>query len=91
MLNHTGGTYSHIGMMDYPRVPITDWNLGKFLDFVEVQSWKLDLRTEVCMRAADPQVTMLCFKEVEEAKSIDELVTSRSITGQHNFPDSRYA
>ena len=32
MLNHTGGTYSHSGMTDYPRVPITEWNLGKFPD-----------------------------------------------------------
>ena len=23
MLNHTGGTYSHNGMMDYPRLPIS--------------------------------------------------------------------
>ena len=30
---------------------------------------------------------MLWIKEVEIAKSIDELVTSRSIAGQHNFPD----
>ena len=30
---------------------------------------------------------MLWIKEVEVAKSIDELVTSRSITEQHNFPD----
>ena len=46
-----------------------------------------NFRTEACMRTADPQVTMLWIKEVEIAKSIDELVTSRSITGQHNFPD----
>ena len=30
MLNHIGGTYSHNGMMDYLRIPITGWNLGKF-------------------------------------------------------------
>ena len=30
---------------------------------------------------------MLWIKEVEIAKSIDELMTSRSITGQHNFLD----
>ena len=36
---------------------------------------------------ADPQITMLWIKEVEIAKSTDELVTSRSITGQHQFPD----
>ena len=52
---------------------------------MELQSWKLNFRTEVCMRTAEPQVTMRWIKEVEVAKSIDELVTSRSITGQHNF------
>ena len=30
---------------------------------------------------------MLWIKEVEIAKSMDELVTSRLITGQPNFPD----
>ena len=30
---------------------------------------------------------MLWIKEVEVAKSIDELVTSRSITGKTNFHD----
>ena len=74
-------------MMDYPRVPITAWNLGKFPDSTEFQSWKLYFRTEVCMRTAESQVTMLWIKEVEIAESIDELVTSRSITGQPNFPD----
>ena len=54
---------------------------------MEFQSWKVNFRTEVCLRTADPQITMLWIKEVEIAKSIDELVTSRSITGQHNFPD----
>ena len=27
MLGYTGGTYSHSGMMDYPRLPTTKWNL----------------------------------------------------------------
>ena len=30
MLNHTGGTYSHIGMMDHPRIPCPELNLGNF-------------------------------------------------------------
>ena len=34
------------------------------------------------MRTADPQVTMLWIKEVEIAKSIDELDTSRSIVAR---------
>ena len=47
MLNHTGGTYSHGGMMDYPRISFTDWNLGNFPDSMEFQSWKVNFRTEV--------------------------------------------
>ena len=38
---------------------------------------KFNIRTEVCMRTADPQVTMQWIKEVQIAKSIDELVPSR--------------
>ena len=30
MLDHTGGTYSLVGIMNYPRVLITEWNLGNF-------------------------------------------------------------
>ena len=74
-------------MMDYPRILFTDWNLGQFLDSMEFQSWKLNFSTVVCLRTTDLQITILWIKEVEIAKSIDELVTSRSITGQHNFPD----
>ena len=32
-LNHTGGTWSHSGMMDFSRVPITEMHLGKFPDW----------------------------------------------------------
>ena len=46
---------------------------------LEFQSWKSNFRIEVCMRTADPQVTMLWIKEIEIAKSIDEHRTSRSI------------
>ena len=64
MLNHTGGTHSHDGMMDYPRLPFSEWNLGTLPD-------SMDFRTEVWKRTADPQVTMFWIKEVEIAKSID--------------------
>ena len=79
MLSHTGGTYSHSGMMDFPRTHIAKWNLGIFPNSVEFQSWKDNFRTEVCLRTADPQITMFWIKEVEIAKSIDELMTSRLI------------
>ena len=35
MLNHIGGTYSRNGVMDYRRIPITGWNLGKVPDSLE--------------------------------------------------------
>ena len=54
--------------MDYPRISFTEWNLGKFPDSVEFQSWKVNFRTETCLRAADPQITVLWIKEVEIAK-----------------------
>ena len=37
ILHHIGGTYSHVDMMDYPRVLFTEWNLGKILDSLEFQ------------------------------------------------------
>ena len=33
----TCGTYSHGGKMDYPRISIMEWNIGKFPDSVEFQ------------------------------------------------------
>ena len=86
MLNHTGGTCSHSGLMDYPRFSISQMHLGTFPGSMEFQSWKVNFKSEVCLRTADPQITMHWIKEVEIAKSIDELVTSRSIVG-HAFPD----
>ena len=74
-----------------------DWlyeisNLGiasvKFPDSMEFQSWKVNFRSEVCLRTAEPQITTLWIKEVEKAKSIDELMTSRSIVGRSDSPDS---
>ena len=87
MLNHTGGTYPHSGVMDYPRSAYAELNLGKFPDSMEIQNWKVNLRTEVCLRRADPQITMHWIKEVEMSKSIDELTTSRSIVGRNNVSD----
>ena len=85
MLNHTGGTYSHSDMMDYLRFPISELHLGKFPDPTEFQSWKVNFETQVSTKKADPQTTMHWIKEVEIAKSIYELMTSRSIVGRDDF------
>ena len=73
--------------MDYPRYPISELRLGKFPDPLEFQSWKVNFKTEVCANSVFPQITVHWIKEIEMAKSIDELMTSRSITGRTNFPD----
>ena len=65
-LNRTGGNRPHGGMIDYTRFPMT----------LEFQSWKVNFKTEVCSKSADPHLTMHWIKEVEIAKSIDELMTS---------------
>ena len=87
VLDQTGGIYSHIGIIDYPRCPISEMHLGKLPDPMKIQSWKVDFKTEVCAKTADPNFTMQWIKEVEIAKSIDELMISRSIVGRSDFPD----
>ena len=74
----------HDGLSENSCYGMESW---KNPDSMEFQSWMLNFRTDICMRTAQPHVTMLWIKEVEMAKSIDELVTSRSITGQPNFLD----
>ena len=81
-VSHTGGTYFQNGMMDYPRFQISELHLGKFPGSLEHQSWKVNFKTEVCSKSTDPQLTMHWIKEVEIAKSINDLMTSQSITGR---------
>ena len=40
MLNHTGGTYSHCGVIDCPRNPISEMHLEKFLDLWNFKAGK---------------------------------------------------
>ena len=91
MLNYTGGTYSHNGFMDNPRIPFSELNLGKFPDSLEFQSWKVNFRTEVCLRAADPQITLLWIKEVGKANTTWRTCDIAIDYGANNFPWLRYA
>ena len=88
MLNHTGGTFAHSGMIDHPTFPISEVHLGKFPDPMESPSWKVKFQTEVCSKTADPRFTMHWIKGVEMAKSIDELETSRSMQVELTSPTS---
>ena len=78
LINHTGGTYSHGGMIDYPRFSISLLHLGNFPDSVIFHCWKVIFKTDVCRNQQ--------IKEVEQAKTIDEPMTSRSIVGETIAP-----
>ena len=87
VFDHTGGTYPHGGVVGYPKFPVSEMHLGEFPEFVEFQSWKVNFKTEVCSKTADPHLTMQWIKGVEIAKSPEELLTSRSLAGRRGFPD----
>ena len=51
------------------------------------KSWKVSFKTEVCAKSVFPQITMHWIKEVDFAKSTDDLMTPQSIAGRRDFPD----
>ena len=57
---------------------------------MEFHSWKVNFKTGVCAKTANPRITVHWITEVEEANSIDELMTSQSILGRR-FPRQRDA
>ena len=62
-------------------------HLGKFLDSMELQCWKVNFKTEVRAKSTFLHITMHWIEEVEMAESIDDLLTSRSIKGRKDFSD----
>ena len=46
----------------------------------------MNFRVEVCAKAKNPTLALQWIKEIEAAKSLDDLVTLKSITGK-DFPD----
>ena len=77
-------------MMENQRNSISDLHFGKFPDSLDFQCRKVNFKTEVCSDSVWPTVTMLWNKEVEIAKSVDDLMTSQSIEGRdfHYFFNS---
>ena len=61
-------------------------HLGKFPDHTEFQSWIVNFRKEVCSKAKNPTLALQWIKEIEAAKSLDNLITQKSTTGK-DFPD----
>ena len=85
--NHTSGTDSLNGAMDYPRYSILEIHLGKYPESTEFQGWKVNIKTEICANSQYLHITMQWFTEVEIAKSMGDLMTSRSIAGRTDFSD----
>ena len=56
---------------------------GKIPDHAEVDC---DFRTEVCSKAKNPTRALQWIKEIEAAKSLDDLISTKSISGK-DFPD----
>ena len=65
-------------------------HFDKFLYLSTFQYWKTNLKTEPCSCSSFPVDAMLRIKDVEVAKSVDDLMTSRSIGG-HVFPNFEMA
>ena len=53
-----------------------------FPDSTDVQCSKVNFKTEICSNSRCPTIAMLWIKEVEVAKSVDDLMTSQSIEGR---------
>ena len=79
------GTCTRSGMT-IPSFPSSEMHLGKFTDHTEFQSWIVNFRAEVCSKAKNPTLALQWIKEIEAAKSLDDLVTPKSITGK-DFPN----
>ena len=87
MTHHAAGigTCTRSGMIN-PSYPSSEMHLGKSPDHTEFQSWTANFRTEVCWKAKNPTLALQWIKEIEAAKSLDDLITPKSITGK-DFPD----
>ena len=73
--------------MDYPGFPISEMHLGKLQRLWNFKAGRSTSKQKHVQKTADLHLAMQWIKEVETAKSIDELMTSRSIAGRTDFPD----
>ena len=78
------GTCTQSGMT-IPSYLSSEMRLGKFTDHTEFQSWIVIFRTEVCSKGKTSTLALQWIKEIETAKSLEELITPKSITGK-DFP-----
>ena len=65
-----------------PSYLSSEMHVGKLPDHTEFQSWIVNFRTEVCPKAKNPTRALQWIKEIYEAKSLDDLITPKSMTGK---------
>ena len=68
--------------MAIPNYPSWEMHQGKFPDHTEFQSWVVNFRVEVCAKAKNPTLAWQWIKEIEASKSLDDLITPKSMTGK---------
>ena len=62
-------------------------NIPRLLRFSMLESQLQDRSVCVCVSTPSSQLTMSWINDVLRARSIDDLMTSQSITGRRDFPD----
>ena len=67
-------------VMTIPSYPSSEMHLDKFADRMEFQSWILNFQAGGCGKAKNPTRALQWIKEIEAAKSQDDLITPKSIT-----------
>ena len=80
------GRFSKNYDADQQRLQISDLHFEKFPNPATFACWKIRFKTEVCTCSQFPTEAMLWIKEVDMVESVDDLKSSRSITGTHG-PD----
>ena len=85
--NHAAGigTCSQSGMT-IPSHLSPEMHLGNFPDHTEFKIWMMNFRTEVCSKGKNPTLALQWIKEIETAKSLDDLISPKSTTGK-SFSD----
>ena len=58
-------------------------HLGGFPDQTELQIWIVNFRTDDCSKVKSLTRALQWIKEIEAAKSLDDLITPKSITGKN--------
>ena len=82
-------------MVEQPKNNVSDLRFEKVPTPSTFTYWKMNFKTEVCSGSGHPAEAMPWIQEVEMANSVDDLKTSRSISGRlyPNFetPNARIA